>query len=114
MKKAEITKNKFIEWEQKDIERLSINQLKILNIFVEQNKLVLNSNEIQEALKLRGAGGGKKIGAMLASFSKPQKKEPLFFPILKIGVGKSRWFLQEKYFSLIKEVLSKLAPYLDK
>lgn len=100
------------EWTAKDIEKLPINALKVLRVFIETRKAFLDTNEIQRKLGLKNGDKGKKFGAIMAIFSK-YKKEPLVSPVLKIGRGNTRWVLNRKYLPPIKKVLSKVAPYLD-
>jgi len=99
-------------WSQEDIEKLPVNALKVLRVFVETSKPFLDTDEIQKRLVLTNGDRGKKFGAIMAIFSK-YKKEPLVSPVLKIGKGNTRWVLEKKYLPAIKKVLAKVAPYLD-
>lgn len=99
-------------WSQEDIEKLPVNALRVLRVFVETHKAFLDTDEIQKKLGLKNGDTGKKFGATMAIFSK-YKKEPLVSPVLKIGRGNTRWVLEKKYLATIKKVLSKVAPYLD-
>ena len=106
-------KEKSNKWTLEDLQKLPFSAVKILSVFVEQNKKVLDSIDLQKALEKEGITG-RKFGAVMASFGKYGKEEPLLHSVLRISRGNSRWVISEKYLPMIKEYISQVAQYLKK
>lgn len=95
------------KWTSKDLEKLPLGALQVLDIFVKHNKNFMDSDEIQKWLEIQG----KSMGARMAIFSK-YEKDPLIFPALKVSRTITRWAINKKYLPLIKKRLKEIAPYL--
>lgn len=111
--KKETKKEKTGTWVVKDLQKLPFNAVKVLNVFIEKNKKVLDSVDLQKELEKDGLTG-RKFGATMAIFSKYSKEEPLLRCVLRMGRGNSRWVISEKYLPMVKEYISQVAQYLKK
>ena len=100
-----------VQWDEKDILKLPLNALRILDVFISKNKEVLSTEEISEALK--GKLEGKNLGGALAIFSKYKNKAPLLGFLLKIGQNNSLWEIKKGHFPVIKRAILKIRKYLE-
>src|SRR3989344_2411248 len=108
--KKDKTNNNSREWTVETLHQIPLNGWKVLNVFVQKNKNILDSEEIKEALK--GKLAGKRLGGALGIFGKYRTREHLLSPLVKLTHTKTVWEIQPKYFPMIKEHVQKIGKYL--
>lgn len=109
MKKIKINKSS-MEWTSETLHQIPLNGWRVLNVFVQKNKNILDSEEIKEALK--GKLTGFRLGSALGIFGKYRTKEHLLYPLVKLTHKKTVWEVNSKYFSIVKDYIQKIEKYL--
>ena len=89
MAKKQKIKKDSREWTSETLHQIPLNGWRVLNVFVQKNKNILNSEEIQAALK--GKLDGKKLGGALGIFGKYRTREHLLSPLIKLTYKKTVW-----------------------
>lgn len=77
------SRRKSLEWNKKDFERLSTNQLNLLFSFITLNKEILTREEISSQIKVKG----KALGGTLAGYT--TSKEWLLYASIPVAGGNS-------------------------
>lgn len=103
------------DWTEQNFRDMSINNLKILNLFIAKKKTVITTDDLRKEF---GIKDGRVLGGMLGGINKFKNKEPL---LIKVGTvhnntkdyfqTSGRWVLNKKYIPLLKKLLPQL--YLD-
>ena len=96
------------EWDEAEIKTLPFNLIKVLEIFIKEEKKFLDSPDIKKELKL----ADKQVGAIMSAFRKVAKgRRPLVYSVFRVGRG-NRWIIEPRYLNIVRKVISKLEPYL--